>query len=100
VDLDQSFSQYIVYQIVGCSLDFVYNVCFRFVRCSIMEFSTSKMKEMIKNEGDKRVSEESAEELGRVIEMFAGDVAEEATAIAGDNDRKTVRAEDVREALR
>ncbi|NMI89234.1 histone [Nanohaloarchaea archaeon] len=66
----------------------------------MMEFSTSKMKDMIKKEGDKRVSEESAEELGRVIEMFAGDVAEEATAIAGDNDRKTVRAEDVREALR
>lgn len=65
-----------------------------------MEFSISKMKEMIKNEGDKRVSEDSAEELREVLEMFAGDVAEEAIAVAQDNDRKTVRAEDIKEALR
>lgn len=58
------------------------------------------MKEIIKSEGDKRVSEDSAEELGRLLEMFAGDVAEEATGIAVEDDRKTVRAEDVREALR
>jgi len=65
-----------------------------------MEFSISKMKEMIKNQGDKRVSEDSAEELGNVLEMFAGDVAEEAVGIAKDDDRKTVRAEDIKQALR
>ena len=65
-----------------------------------MEFSISKMKEMIKNQGDKRVSEDSAEELGNVLEMFAGDVAEEAVGIAEDDGRKTVRAEDIKEALR
>jgi len=65
-----------------------------------MEFSISKMKEMIKNQGDKRVSEDSAEELGNVLEMFAGDVAEEAVGIAKDDGRKTVRAEDIKEALR
>ncbi|MFB6208845.1 MAG: histone [Candidatus Nanohaloarchaea archaeon] len=64
-----------------------------------MEFSVSKMKEMIKNEGDKRVSEEAAEHLGDLLEMFAGDVAEEAIAVARDDNRKTVRADDVREAL-
>lgn len=66
----------------------------------IMEFSIAKMKEIIKDQGDKRVSEDSAEELRRVLEMFAGDVSEEAIAIARENDRKTVRAEDIREALR
>lgn len=65
-----------------------------------MEFSISKMKEIIKEEGDKRVSEDSAEELRRVLERFAGDVAEEAIAVARDNDRKTVRSEDVKQALR
>ena len=64
-----------------------------------MEFSVSKMKEMIKSQGSKRVSEDSAEELGKVLETFAGDVAEEAIAVSEDKDRKTVRGEDVRDAL-
>jgi histone H3/H4 len=65
-----------------------------------MEFSVSKMKEMIKNEGDKRVSEDSARRLGSVLETFAGDVAEEAVAVAEEDGRKTVRAEDIKAALR
>lgn len=65
-----------------------------------MEFSVSKMKEMIKNEGNKRVSEDSAERLGDVLETFAGDVAEEAVAVAEEDGRKTVRAEDIKAALR
>ena len=65
-----------------------------------MEFSISKMKEMIKSQGDKRVSEDAAEEMRKILEMFAGDVAEEAIAVARENDRKTVRREDIKEALR
>jgi histone H3/H4 len=65
-----------------------------------MEFSISKMKEMIKTQGDKRVSEDAAEELGQILEMFAGDLAEESVAVARDNDRKTIRKEDVKEALK
>ena len=65
-----------------------------------MEFSVSKMKEMIKNEGDKRVSEDSAKKLGDLLETFAGDLAEEAVAVAKEDGRKTVRAEDVKAALR
>lgn len=64
-----------------------------------MEFSISKMKEMIKSQGDKRVSEDSAEDLRTILETFAGDVAEEAIAVAQEDGRKTVRAEDIREAL-
>lgn len=58
------------------------------------------MKETIKQQGDKRVSEDSAKELADVLETFAGDVSEEAIAVAKEKDRKTVRAEDVRDALR
>ena len=65
-----------------------------------MEFSVSKMKEMIKNERDKRVSEDSAKKLGDLLETFAGDLAEEAVAVAEEDGRKTVRAEDVKAALR
>ncbi|MFB6159031.1 MAG: histone [Candidatus Nanohalobium sp.] len=64
-----------------------------------MEFSISKMKDLVKSQGGKRVSENSAEELADVLETFAGDVAEEAIAVAEEDGRKTVRAEDVREAL-
>lgn len=65
-----------------------------------MEFSISKMKESIKKQGNKRVSEDSAKELGENLERFAGDVAEEAIAIADEDNRKTVRAEDIKKALR
>jgi len=65
-----------------------------------MEFSIAKMKEMIKSQGDKRVSRDSAEEMRGILEMFAGDLAEEAIAIADEDGRKTVRAGDVKEALK
>ncbi len=64
-----------------------------------MEFSNTKMKDMIKDEGNKRVAEDAADLLGEVLETFAGDVAEEAIAVAQEDGRKTVRKEDVREAL-
>lgn len=65
-----------------------------------MEFSTSKMRQVLKSQGDKRVSDDSAEKLGELLETFGGDIAEEAIAQAKENGRKTVRAEDIREALR
>ena len=64
-----------------------------------MEFTTPKMKETIKKQTSKRVSEDAADSLGQILETYAGDVAEEARAIAEENGRKTVRREDVRKAL-
>jgi histone H3/H4 len=65
-----------------------------------MEFSKAKMKELLKSSTDKRISEDASQELGDVLEMFAGDVAEEAIAVAKEDGRKTLRKEDVRKALR
>lgn len=65
-----------------------------------MEFSKAKMKELLKSSTDKRISEDASQELGDVLEMFAGDVAEEAIAVAKENGRKTLRKEDIRKALR
>lgn len=61
------------------------------------EFSISAGKRILKSQGDKRVSEDAARELNDILEQFAGDVAEEAIAIAEENERKTVRAEDIRQ---
>lgn len=65
-----------------------------------MEFSTSKMKDLIKSETSKRVSKGAAEELREVLETYAGDISEQAIKVAKDDGRKTVRGEDVRNALR
>jgi len=64
-----------------------------------MEFSKAKMKEVIKEQTDKRVSEESSLELGELLEQYAGDIAEEAIAKAQEKNRKTVRAEEIRDSL-
>ncbi|PSH01307.1 MAG: histone [Nanohaloarchaea archaeon QH_8_44_6] len=78
----------------------IYNTWQRISNCDKMELSISRMKEMIKNQGDKRVSEDAAEELGQILELFAGDLAEESVAVAEEDGRKTVRGEDVKKALK
>lgn len=64
------------------------------------EFSIRAGKKILKRQGDKRVSKGSAKELNQILETFAGDVAEEAIAVAREKDRATVRPEDIRESLR
>jgi len=49
------------------------------------------MHNLIRNQGDLWVSETSANELGEILERFAGDIAEEATAIAEKEDHQTVK---------
>jgi histone H3/H4 len=63
------------------------------------EFSTRAMHDLLKSQGDKRVSEDAAEELGGILETFAGDVAEEAKVQAEKQGRVTVKQEDIRKAL-
>lgn len=64
------------------------------------QFSTSAMKRLIKTETDKRVAEDAANILGTQIDGYGTEVAEEAITIANDNGRKTVRAEDIKDAVR
>ena len=64
-----------------------------------MEFSISKMKEVMKTQTDKRVSREATEELSQDLEVRAKKVTEKAIKIAEGKGRVTVRAEDIREAL-
>lgn len=64
-----------------------------------MEFSISKMKEVMKTQTDKRVSREATEELSKDLEARGQEITEKAIEIAESKGRVTVRAEDIREAL-
>lgn len=63
-------------------------------------FSTSAMKRVMKSETDKRVSKDSADELREELRDYAKDVVEDAIEIAEGKGRKTVREEDIKEALK
>lgn len=65
-----------------------------------MEFSTRAMRKVIESQTDKRISDSGADELGRQLESYAEKVTEKAVKEAENNGRKTVRAGDIREALR
>lgn len=65
----------------------------------VMEFSTRSIHRLIKSQGDKRVSETASMELGEILERFAGDLAEEAIALANEQGSKTVKDEHIRDAL-
>lgn len=63
------------------------------------EFTQAAMKRIIHRNTDRQVSADAAEELGEILELFAGDISEEAIAQAREDGRKTVRREDVQAAL-
>ena len=64
-----------------------------------MEFSISKMKEVMKTQTDKRVSREATEELSKDLEEKGKEITEKAVNLAESKGRVTVRAEDIREAI-
>ena len=57
------------------------------------------MKGLIKENTQKRVSEDSAEGLGEFLDEWSQEISEDAVEVAAEDDRKTVRAEDIRKAL-
>ena len=64
-----------------------------------MEFSHRSIDLLLKQNGDKRVSSDAVDPLGEILEQFAGDIAEEAIALAKEDGYKTVKRKHVREAL-
>jgi len=60
------------------------------------ELGLSAMYRILKKSGAQRVSDESANELRRVIEEIAEAVAKNAVDLANHAGRKTVKAEDVK----
>lgn len=64
------------------------------------EFSIRSMKNLFREVTNLRISEGSAEELGEELDEFATEVSEKAIEIAEEKGRKTVRGEDIRDAIR
>lgn len=60
------------------------------------ELGLSAMYRILKKAGAKRVSDESADELRRVIEDIADNIAKSAVDMAYHANRKTVKGEDVK----
>ena len=60
------------------------------------DLGVSAMYRILKKAGADRVSDESADELRRVIEDIATDIAKNAVDMSKHEGRKTVKAEDVK----
>lgn len=60
------------------------------------ELGLSAMYRILKKAGAERVSDESADELRRVIEELAINIAKSAVDMTNHAGRKTVKAEDVK----
>ncbi len=64
-----------------------------------MEYSSEVIKQIITEKADIKVSDEAAEELGEMLELFAGYVTEEAVGRANEEGRKVINKEDIEKAL-
>ena len=60
------------------------------------DLGVSAMYRILKKAGAERVSDESAEELRRVIEDIAKEIAKNAVDMSKHAGRKTVKAEDIK----
>jgi len=64
------------------------------------EFSKASGRKLLKNQTDKRVSDDAAVKLNRMLQDRGAEVAEAAKRYAEHDGRKTVRSGDVRKAVR
>lgn len=65
-----------------------------------MEFSIRSMRQIFNSNTEKRISEDAAEELGGFLDSWAEEIGSEASEVAEEDGRTTVRAEDIKKVLR
>jgi len=64
------------------------------------EFGLSVMYRILKKAGAERVSDESANELRRILEEIGGSIAKGAVEMSVHAGRKTIKSEDIRLAAK
>lgn len=67
---------------------------------SLEQFSKRRGHHILQNQSNKRISENASIELMSELEQHAEEIAEAATENAKEDDRTTVRKEDIRKAVR
>ena len=63
------------------------------------ELPIAPVTRLVRNAGAERVSEDASEELVRLLEEYGENIAKRAVSLAKHAGRKTVKAEDVLQAI-
>lgn len=63
------------------------------------ELPVAPVARLVRNAGAERVSEDASEALAQLLEEYGKNVARKAVSLAKHAGRKTVKAEDIRQAI-
>ncbi len=63
------------------------------------ELPVAPVARLVRNAGAERVSEDASEALAQLLEKYGENVARKAVSLAKHAGRKTVKAEDIRQAI-